>query len=272
MKKLTVVFVTLLSTVVVADLYGQPPGGPDEFGRGGPRGQRGFGGGRPGEGPGHGPPVERLMAMDANGDGQLDSNEMTDDRLRPMLKRADANQDGVVTRAELEAMFAQHAEAPTGPERRRGPDGSQFGGPGERGGPGGPGGGPGFGRDGERGGPGRPDFDRPEGPGFGGPPSRGRRGESGPFGPPPTGEVLPVVVQDDLGLSPPQREALQKLQADVTAQLKQILTADQWERLQKGPRDDRGPRDNRGPRGDRGPRGRGGDDFDRGPRRPPAGD
>ncbi|QDS96040.1 EF hand [Roseimaritima multifibrata] len=88
------------------------------------------GGGRGGRGQGGPSPVERLMTLDVNGDGQLTVNEVTDARMKPMLNRADTNQDGAVTKAELTAMFGgQSADGRPG-----GPGGA---GGGMRGGPGG---------------------------------------------------------------------------------------------------------------------------------------
>ena len=49
------------------------------------------------------------MAMDVNGDGQLTVDKVTDARLKPMLNRADANQNGLVTREEFTVMEGQQA-------------------------------------------------------------------------------------------------------------------------------------------------------------------
>lgn len=46
--------------------------------------------------------LERLMRRDANGDGKLTAEEVSE-RFRPLLKRADVNEDGFATREELEA-------------------------------------------------------------------------------------------------------------------------------------------------------------------------
>jgi Ca2+-binding EF-hand superfamily protein len=75
------------------------PGGP--AGPGGLRGPGGPGGGLRGPG-GRGPAdmVSRLMEFDANGDGKLAASELPE-RLRGIFARADANQDGVLTREEL---------------------------------------------------------------------------------------------------------------------------------------------------------------------------
>jgi hypothetical protein len=79
--------------------------------------------------------VARMMEFNKKKDGKLTKDEITDERLRDLFDRADANKDGVVTREELLALFAQ--EAPQGGGR-----GGPGGGPGGRGGfgPGGPGG------------------------------------------------------------------------------------------------------------------------------------
>jgi hypothetical protein len=53
--------------------------------------------------------VERMMAFDANHDGKLTKDEITDDRLLRLFDRADANHDGVVTKEELTALYAKEA-------------------------------------------------------------------------------------------------------------------------------------------------------------------
>ena len=63
--------------------------------------------------------VQRIMAMDANGDGILTPDEVTDPRLQNLLQRADTNSDGQVTKAELQAMAA--AEATNAANGRGGP-------------------------------------------------------------------------------------------------------------------------------------------------------
>ena len=68
--------------------------------------------------------VAKLMAFNKKKDGKLTKEELTDERLHRLFDRADANKDGVVTREELEALFAKES-LPGG------------GGPGD-GGPGGP--------------------------------------------------------------------------------------------------------------------------------------
>ncbi|MBB3210438.1 hypothetical protein FHS27_006285 [Rhodopirellula rubra] len=179
--------------------YAQPPGGR------GQGGGRGFDGG--------GSPVDRMMAMDANGDGQLTPNEVTDTRMKTMLNRADTNQDGIVTRAELTTMV------------------EQFAGGGNRG------------RGGERNGAGGP----PNG-GQGGPPNGMMRGGA-EGGPPPIGQIIPPFVAEELGLTSAQQAALAELQAEVDARLAAILTDEQQQKLQQGPGGQRGGPPGGGPQG-----------------------
>ncbi|MFM7866455.1 MAG: hypothetical protein ACKPHU_19785, partial [Planctomycetaceae bacterium] len=72
---------------------GFPPGGP-EGGRGGNN-----------QG-GPGAMLERMLAMDANGDGKLSGDELPE-RMKPMLERSDANKDGFLDREELQSMASQ---------------------------------------------------------------------------------------------------------------------------------------------------------------------
>ena len=72
--------------------------------------------------------VNQMMKFDKDGDGNLARSEVTDARLVRLFTRADADNNGTVTRSELEALNAK--ERP--PER--GPFGG-FGGPGGPGGP-----------------------------------------------------------------------------------------------------------------------------------------
>ncbi len=51
--------------------------------------------------------VNRMMAFDANKDGKLTRDEVTDERLQRLFDRADADHDGTVTRKELTAMAAR---------------------------------------------------------------------------------------------------------------------------------------------------------------------
>ena len=189
-----------VGAIAVAVVHAQPP-----------RGERGPGGGSVDAA------VNRLMAFDADKDGKLSKSEITDSRLQPLLQRADANNDGVVTKEELTALLTKEAAS------SRGGAGGGPGGLGGRG-PGGPEGGPG----------GPPPDDR--GPG-------GR----GPGGPQP-GQILPQFMQDELSLTEAQRRDLQELQKDVDTRLGKILSADQQQQLRQ--------MRNRGPGGG-GPRGGG---------------
>jgi hypothetical protein len=144
--------------------------------------------------------VLKMMTFDADQDGKLSKSEVTDPRLEPLFARADADNDGVVTKEELTALFTRESgSAPAGP----------------------PGG--------------LPPGVLPEGPNGGqfGPPPGGRRA-----GPRP-GEVLPGFVQDELQLTRRQKAQLEKLQQDVDARLAKILTEEQRQHLnemsQRGP-------------------------------------
>jgi len=53
--------------------------------------------------------VKKLMAFNKAKDGKLTKAELTDTRLHALFDRADTNKDGVVTREELEALFAREA-------------------------------------------------------------------------------------------------------------------------------------------------------------------
>jgi len=66
----------------------------------------------------------RLMAFDANKDGKLTKEEVTDERLQRLFDRADANHDGVVTRQELRALAARE---PAGGRGGFGPPGGPGG-------------------------------------------------------------------------------------------------------------------------------------------------
>jgi len=70
--------------------------------------------------------LTQLMSYDKNGDGKLVAAELPE-RMQAMIERADADKDGSVTRAELEAFLNRQGAG-------RGPGG---GGPGGQGGPGG---------------------------------------------------------------------------------------------------------------------------------------
>jgi hypothetical protein len=76
--------------------------------------------------------ITRMLAFDKNTDNQLTLEEITDGRLHRLFRRADADQDGTVTRAELTTVAAAiTAEFPNA-GRRGGPGGGPrgFGGPG----------------------------------------------------------------------------------------------------------------------------------------------
>ena len=53
--------------------------------------------------------VKKLMAFNKAKDGKLTKTELTDTRLHALFDRADTDKDGVVTRAELEALFAKES-------------------------------------------------------------------------------------------------------------------------------------------------------------------
>src|SRR5262245_33588811 len=82
--------------------------------------------------------VNRLMAFNKAKDGKLTKTELIDTRLHALFDRADANKDGVVTREELEALFAK--ESTGGPGGDKGGKGGPGGPGGDKGGKGGPGG------------------------------------------------------------------------------------------------------------------------------------
>jgi hypothetical protein len=53
--------------------------------------------------------IARMMAYDANHDGKLTRNEITDERLLELFDRADSNHDGVVTKNELKALYTSES-------------------------------------------------------------------------------------------------------------------------------------------------------------------
>lgn len=68
--------------------------------------------------------VNRMMAYDANRDGKLTRNEITDERLLELFERADSNHDGIVTSTELKALYIAESawlENDRPPDRREGP-------------------------------------------------------------------------------------------------------------------------------------------------------
>ena len=76
--------------------------------------------------------VEKMMAFNKAKDGKLTKKEVTDPRLHGLFDRADTDKDGVVTKEELEALFAKEGGAAGG-----GPSGDK-GGKGKGKGPNGP--------------------------------------------------------------------------------------------------------------------------------------
>ncbi len=83
--------------------------------------------------------INRLMSFNKAKDGKLTKEELTDKRLHALFDRADTNKDGVVTKEELEALFARETiaggdgdfgpggDGPKGKKGGKGPGG--FGGP-----------------------------------------------------------------------------------------------------------------------------------------------
>jgi len=67
--------------------------------------------------------VERMLTLDANRDGKLTKEEVTDTRLSALLARADANRDGTVSREELVVLFTQEAASLPAGRRPGGPGG-----------------------------------------------------------------------------------------------------------------------------------------------------
>lgn len=140
----------------------------------------------------------QMMKFDKNKDGKLTKSEVTDARLSRLFDRADADEDGTVTKEELAALETKEAPAPN-------QGGPGFGGPG----------GPGFG-------------------GSGGPPGGfGRRGPGGPNRPGAlTGEILPPEIHEQLELTATQEKDLAALQKDVDTRLAKILTAEQKKQVE----------------------------------------
>jgi Ca2+-binding EF-hand superfamily protein len=76
--------------------------------------------------------VNQIMAMDKNGDGKLAADELPE-RMQGIIARADADKDGFVTKAELEAFMGRQAQG-QGQGPGRGPGGPEGnGGQGRRG-------------------------------------------------------------------------------------------------------------------------------------------
>jgi Spy/CpxP family protein refolding chaperone len=142
--------------------------------------------------------VAKLMAFNKAKDGKLTKTDLTDKRLLDLFDRADANKDGVVTRAELEALY-----------QRENLPGGGFGG-------------------GDKG-----KGDKKDKKGFGEKFKDGFKGKDGfgKFGPPQPGQLLSPFQQESLNLTEEQRKKIADLQKDVDAKLDQILTAEQKTQL-----------------------------------------
>jgi EF hand len=68
--------------------------------------------------------IDYMMSFNKKKDGKLTKEELTDTRLHRLFDRADADKDGAVTRAELEAVIAADAkEFGSGPGKGFGKDG-----------------------------------------------------------------------------------------------------------------------------------------------------
>ena len=145
--------------------------------------------------------VKKMMAFDKDGKGHLTRDDITDERLKGIFDRADANKDGVVTKAEISAFAAQ--ETSSGEAGGGGPRG---GGPPDGGPPG----------SGPRGG----------GPGGDGPPGGGRGGGRGQ-----PGQIMPAFIQDALKLTDDQKKQLADLQKEVDGKVEGLLTDDQKTQL-----------------------------------------
>ncbi|TWT29438.1 hypothetical protein [Blastopirellula retiformator] len=191
--------------LTTTSLWAQGPGGRGGFG--GPGGNQ-RGASSPEE------LIARMMKLDADQDGKLTKEEVTDRRLLHLFVAADADKDDVLTTEEMQTFFASQANANGGQRGQGGGPGGQGMGPG---GPGGPGMGPG-----------------------------------GMMGPPRIGEVMPDFVQQMLNLTPQQRAAVASLQQKVNAELAAILTDEQEaqiaQMMQGGPGGQRGQRGGRGQR------------------------
>jgi len=76
--------------------------------------------------------ADRLFEFDKNKDGKLTKDEVTDTRLHALFERADANNDGTVTREELESLFTRESlpdKGGFGPGDKKGPKGKGKGPP-----------------------------------------------------------------------------------------------------------------------------------------------
>lgn len=113
----------------------QPPDGGGKGGKSGKgfgRTEKGGKGSKGGEGGGDpAAAAGRFLAFDADKDGKVSKDELTDDRLKRLFDRADADKDGFVTKAEAETALAAEGGAAG---REGGPPGGFPGGPGGPGG------------------------------------------------------------------------------------------------------------------------------------------
>lgn len=121
MRELTMVlFLGAASFVSLTAINAQPPGGD--------KGDKGRGERKEGTRPSADEFVQRMMALDKNGDGKIQKDEVTDERMQRMFERADTNKDGVVTKEELQELAKTYAQ--DGNRRPGGPGGpGGFGGP-----------------------------------------------------------------------------------------------------------------------------------------------
>lgn len=147
------------------------------------------------KGPPGGPPkgpgeawVARAMGQDADKDGKLSKDEVTDPRLKRLFDVADADKDGKLSKDELTALFAKEGPSLFGTPPEGFPKGPPAGFP--------------------KGGPGMM------------PPGM-------MVGPPQPGQVMPPFLRDLLKMSDEQKKQLDELQKDVDAKLGKILNDDQ---------------------------------------------
>jgi len=129
-----------------ADATGTAPSANSNGNRGGPQAAGAAGPGGPGEGGGRRPqsPDAAFAGLDTNGDGKVDSTELSSapDFLRAGITAADTNKDGSTDKAEFMAAMQRLMSGRGGPGGPAG-SGGRLDGEGRRGGgQGGPGGGP----------------------------------------------------------------------------------------------------------------------------------
>jgi hypothetical protein len=135
--------------------------------------------------------VDKVMAFNKAKDGKLTKTELTDPRLHALFDRADTNKDGVVTRAELEALFAREKL-----------EGGGFGGP-----------------DGDKKGKGGPDGEKKgKGPKGGGPPRPGQ------VLPPFIQDALDLTDSQKTQIADLQKEVDAKLEKILTAEQRQKMS------------------------------------------------